>query len=56
MAKVKKGMAKDARDNLKIKEEEELTKREKTIMDQEYTLKEREKLQEKKWEVFQFML
>ena len=49
MAKVKKGMAKEARDNLKIKDEEKLTKRTKTILDKEHAMIEKEKEAEKKW-------
>ena len=48
MAKVKKGMAKEARDNLKIKDEEKLTKRTKTILDKEHAMIEKEKEAEKK--------
>ena len=46
MAKTKKNMAKEARENMKIKEEEELTKRTKTILDKEHANAEQEKIKE----------
>ena len=48
MATTKKKMASEARENVEIKKEEELTKREKTILDQEAADIDREKLQQKK--------
>ena len=48
MATTKKKMAADARENVEIKKEEEITKREKTLIDQEAAEKDKEKLQEKK--------
>ena len=48
MAKTKKKMAAEARENVEIKKEEELTKREKTLIDQEAADLDREKLEEKK--------
>ena len=48
MAKNKKKMAAEARENVEIKKEEQSTKRVKTILDKEAADMEREKLQEKK--------
>ena len=48
MARNKKKMAAEARENVEIKKEEESTKRVKTILDKEAADMEREKLQDKK--------
>ena len=46
MAKTKSKMAKDARENMQIKEEEQLTKRTKTILDKEHAITEQQKIKE----------
>ena len=48
MTMTKKKMAEEAREGVQIKQEEELQKREKTLMDEEAAQMEREKLHEKK--------
>ena len=48
MSITKKKMAAEAREKVEIKKEEEIQKREKTLLDQEAAEKDREKLQEKK--------
>lgn len=49
MAATRKKMAKDAKENIKIKQEEELTKRNvKTILDEEVAEHERSKIAEKR--------
>ena len=48
MATTKKKMAAEARENVEIKKEEELTKREKTLLDEEAAEIDREKLQQQK--------
>ena len=50
MAATRKKMAKDAKENIKIKQEEELTKRNvKTILDEEVAEHERSKIAEKRY-------
>ena len=46
MAKTKSKMAKEARENMQIKEEEQLTKRTKTILDKEHAITEQQKIKE----------
>ena len=46
MAKKKTTMAKDARENMQIKEEEKLTTRTKTILDKEHAITEQQKIKE----------
>ena len=49
MAKKKTTMAKDARENMQIKEEEKLTTRTKTILDKEHAITEQQKIKETRW-------